>query len=69
MAQSGSALAWGARGRRFESFHSDQKITRKQLLMAAVFLLSGCLWLRLCRFDGVVFGGGLFVWAYAKPKK
>lgn len=25
VAQSGSALAWGARGRRFESFHSDQK--------------------------------------------
>ena len=24
VAQPGSALAWGARGRRFESFHTDQ---------------------------------------------
>jgi hypothetical protein len=27
VAQPGSALAWGARGRRFESFHTDQKFS------------------------------------------
>ena len=37
MAQSGSALAWGARGRRFESFHSDQFDTQKQSVTLAVF--------------------------------
>jgi hypothetical protein len=26
VAQPGSALAWGARGRRFESFHTDHNI-------------------------------------------
>ena len=33
MAQPGSALAWGARGRRFESFHTDhinQRVTDKK---------------------------------------
>ena len=37
MAQSGSALAWGARGRRFESFHSDQKFNSPVIFDRAVF--------------------------------
>ncbi len=35
MAQPGSALAWGARGRRFESFHTDQ--LKKQSLQTEMF--------------------------------
>ena len=39
VAQSGSALAWGARGRRFESFHSDQKFNSPVIFDRAVFCL------------------------------
>lgn len=45
------------------------KNNTKTAAYGSCFLLSGCLWLRLCRFCRVVFGGGLFVRAYAKPKK
>ena len=38
VAQSGSALAWGARGRRFESFHSDQKFNSPVIFDRAVYL-------------------------------
>ena len=38
VAQSGSALAWGARGRRFESFHSDQKFNSPVIFDWAVYL-------------------------------
>ena len=36
VAQPGSALAWGARGREFESRHADQFIARHQRLVGAV---------------------------------
>src|SRR5690606_16909105 len=43
VAQPGSALAWGARGRRFESFRSDQQtqgLTRnRQVLFCCLFTL------------------------------
>ena len=31
VAQSGSALEWGSRGRRFKSFHPDQKVRQRDL--------------------------------------
>ena len=43
VAQPGSALAWGARGRRFESFHTDQMNIRvSRYLSANPFFLVHC---------------------------
>ena len=39
MAQPGSALAWGARGRRFESFHADQQYQGLPLIDGSPFYL------------------------------
>jgi putative addiction module killer protein len=47
VAQPGSALAWGARGRRFESFHTDHesnKAFKKQFLEAFLLAHSCILW-------------------------
>lgn len=50
-------------------FTPTKKQHENSCLWQLFFLLSGCLWLRLCRFCRVVFGGGILVRAYAKPKK
>ena len=41
MAQPGSALAWGARGRKFESCHPDSIRTRVSELSGTLFLCPG----------------------------
>ena len=50
VAQPGSALAWGARGREFESRHPDQVKSRPQRDLGPCCFLSVYIWFTYVRF-------------------